>query len=223
MIKQVEIKTHAQVLPVKNREKKNRSHIKWNRVIVAITAIIFIVLFTYILCVSHKKATSVNTKSSITTNSKSLNEHEVNAPNTDSVLTQLYSDNDVKLLAKTVYGEAHTTGSDTQMSAVVWCVLNRVDENGYGFGGSIEHVVMFPNQFTGYNENNPVDEHIEWLVKDVLDRWIAEKTGRIDVGRTLPKDYLWFTGDGNENLFRNDYNIVNADIWDWAADSPYDN
>lgn len=134
-----------------------------------------------------------------------------------------YTDRDVEMIAKTVYGEALATNSDTHMSFVVWCILNRVDTEGYGCGNSIEYVLTFPGQFVGYDESYPVDPHIEWLVRDVLDRWVAEKKGETKVGRTLAKDFLWFTGDGEHNTFRNAYDYDEADYWIGAPVTPYHN
>ena len=42
-----------------------------------------------------------------------------------------YTEKEIEMLAKTVYGEALVTNSQTEMSAVVWCILNRVDAEGY--------------------------------------------------------------------------------------------
>lgn len=134
-----------------------------------------------------------------------------------------YTDKDVEMISKTVYGEALVTDSDTHMSYVVWCILNRVDSEGYGCGESIEHVITFPGQFVGYDENNPVEPHIEWLVRDVLNRWVGEKQGQVDVCRTLPRDYLWFNGDGKYNHFRNAYDINEAEYWPGAVVTPYKN
>ena len=134
-----------------------------------------------------------------------------------------YTDRDVEMIAKTVYGEALVTHSDTHMSYVVWCILNRVDAEGYGCGNSIEYVVTFPGQFVGYDESNPVDPHIEWLVRDVLNRWVSEKKGETKVGRTLAKDFLWFTGDGEYNTFRNAYDYDDAEYWIGAPITPYHN
>lgn len=141
----------------------------------------------------------------------------------EKVEVPFYTQREVELLAKTVWGESLVTRSDTQMSAVIWCILNRVDSTGYGCGHGIEYVITFPNQFAGYRESNPVTEHIESLVKDVLERWNAEKHGAVNVGRTLPSDYLWFDGDGKTNTFRNEYDRSTAQYWDWSAISPYEN
>ena len=98
----------------------------------------------------------------------------------------------------------------------MWCALNRVD-CGYG---SIVMVVTTPYQFVGYQEDNPVDENLVALCEDVLARWYAEKAGEENVGRVLPSDYLWFSGDGYHNYFRNAYRGGNT--WDWSLESPYE-
>ncbi len=46
------------------------------------------------------------------------------------------------------------------------------------------------------------------------------KDGEADVGRVLPSDYLWFTGDGKRNHFRNAYR--GGQIWDWSLPTPYE-
>ena len=118
------------------------------------------------------------------------------------------------ILAKTVWGEARGC-SVTEQAAVVWCVLNRVDA-GYG---SIIATVLEPKQFVGYHYKNPLDEDILRLVKDVLVRWELEDTNSGEVGRVLPEDYLWFSGDGKRNYFRNAYE--GGTTWDWSLPSPY--
>lgn len=135
--------------------------------------------------------------------------------------TPAYTDEEVAYIAKTVYGEALVTNSDMKMAAVVWCILNRVDAKGYGCGGSIEDVVTFPSQFKGYSPEHPVTARIEWLVRDVLNRWCAEKNGAQDVGRVLPKEYLFFMGDGRENHFSIEYE--SKEYWDWSLPNPYEN
>lgn len=121
----------------------------------------------------------------------------------------------VEILAKLVYGEAGIC-STTEQAAVVWCVLNRVDAGG----GDIIAVATAPNQFYGYRPGNPVSADIEALVRDVLARWRAEDTCIGSVGRVLPEGYLWFTGDGKHNWFRNAYQ--GGDVWDWSLPSPYE-
>lgn len=134
--------------------------------------------------------------------------------------TPLYSDEDVAVIAKTVYGEALITHSDMEMAAVAWCILNRVDSAEAFFPDTIVEVVTQDSQFHGYSESNPVDPHIEWLVRDVLDRWSLEKAGAEEVGRILPEEYLYFWGDGRHNHFTTEYHA--GTTWDWSAENPYE-
>lgn len=132
----------------------------------------------------------------------------------------LFSDADVAAIAKTVYGEALITHSDMEMAAVAWCILNRVDSTEAFFPDTIMEVVTQDSQFHGYSESNPVDPHIEWLVRDVLDRWSLEKAGAEEVGRILPEEYLYFWGDGRHNHFTTEYHA--GTTWDWSAENPYE-
>ena len=44
--------------------------------------------------------------------------------------------------------------------------------------------------------------------------------GQVEVGRVLPADYLWFSGDSKRNHFRNAYK--GGTVWDWSLPSPYE-
>lgn len=123
----------------------------------------------------------------------------------------------VETIAKLVYGEARGC-SKTEQAAVIWCVLNRVDDDR--FPDNITDVITQKNQFSGYKENNPVyDEFIE-LANDVLTRWKFEQVVVGEVGRVLPKEYMWFKGDGVKNTFRDAYKEP-YNTWDWSLYSPY--
>lgn len=125
------------------------------------------------------------------------------------------SQSDIEFIAKTVWGEARGC-STMEQSAVIWCILNRVDA-GYG---TIEEVITAPYQFTGYKETNPVEGEFVELAQDVLIRWQAEKYCIGDVGRTLPDTYLWFHGDGKRNHFRDAFD-GDYHIWGWDCLNPY--
>lgn len=130
---------------------------------------------------------------------------------------QYYTDYEVELISKTVYGEAR--GAETrEKAAVVWCILNRVDNDKKP--DTIEGVVTQPYQFYGYKSYHPVDHEIKELVIDVLDRWVAEKNGEQDVGRVLPAEYLYFMGDGEYNHFTKEYG--SKKYWDWSLPNPYE-
>lgn len=128
---------------------------------------------------------------------------------------------DVELIAKTIWGEARGVESTTEKAAVAWCILNRVDGNEYACGGDIEYVVTFPGQFVGYAEDNPVTTECKEIAADVLMRWAAEKAGIKDVGRVLPKTYIFMHGDGKRNYFTDEWK--GDDLWNWSLPSPYEN
>lgn len=119
-----------------------------------------------------------------------------------------YEESDIELLAKLMYRECRGIPSTTQKACVAWTVLNRVDE----YGKTIFEVVTAPNQFA---------YELYALAEDVLTRWNDERNGDEDVGRVLPTDYLWFSGDGKFNYFRNAYK-GNFSIWDYSLTSPYE-
>ena len=124
------------------------------------------------------------------------------------------SEHDAKLIAKTLYGECRSC-TKVQQAAVAWCILNRADY----YGMSVEAVVTSPGQFAGYSESNPVDDALYEIAADVLRRHALESEGAVEVGRVLPRDYLWFSGDGYENHFRNAY--IDGERWDWSLPNPY--
>lgn len=132
-----------------------------------------------------------------------------------------YTDEEVALIAKTLYGEARGIASDMEVAAVAWCILNRVDAKGYACGNSIEYVVTFRNQFHGYNESYPITERLERITRDVLDRWYAEKDGSKVSGRVLPAEYIYFVGSGGHNWFTTEYQ--GTDYYDWSLPNPYEN
>ena len=112
-----------------------------------------------------------------------------------------FSEDDVIAVAKMLWGEARGCTRDNQAMAV-WCVLNRVDDPR--FPDTILGVVAQPSQFHGYSPNFPVTDELYAVALDVLTRWSMEKQG-VTVERELPNTYLWFTGDGVQNWFREDY------------------
>lgn len=125
---------------------------------------------------------------------------------------------DIAILAKTIYGEAGIVASRARQAAVGWCILNRVDSEG--FADTIREVVTAPHQFAGYRADcEPPEEFIE-LARDVLIRHHREAEGEENVGRTLPKNYMWFTGNGKENTFTDKWK--DGRKWDWSLPSPYE-
>ena len=124
----------------------------------------------------------------------------------------LVSDEEINMLAKTVWGEARGL-DEYEQSLVVWCILNRFD-NGK-FGSSIKEIVTKPYQFQGYKESFPIDEDILRLCKDVVYRWENSLEGR-----TLPEEYLYFYGDSKHNYYTTEYKGNTK--YDFSLPNPYD-
>lgn len=137
-------------------------------------------------------------------------------------LVQYYTDNDAAMLAKLMFGEGRGIGSKTQLACIVWTVLNRVDA-GYG---SISSVVTAKNQYhysSGFSTTSDYGYDLKALALDVLSRWNLEKNGLVSEGRVLPSNYLFFHGNGRENIFRDNYNFSKAHFWNYSLTSPYEN
>ena len=112
-----------------------------------------------------------------------------------------FTEADVVAVAKMLWGEARGCALDNQQKAV-WCVLNRVDDPR--FPDTIQGVLSQPSQFHGYSPDFPVWDELKEVARDVLTRWSLEKQG-VTVERELPHEYVFFTGDGIQNNFRDTY------------------
>lgn len=126
---------------------------------------------------------------------------------------------EIIMLAQLIYTEAGgiKLGLHHQ-AAVVWCVLNRVDSTG-GVS-SISAVIKYPNAFAWYSTTK-VEPRFYELAKDVVARWLLEHEGYTDVGRVLPREYMYFHGADGVNKFKIKNNSKN--YWDWSLGSPYSN
>ena len=123
---------------------------------------------------------------------------------------------ELQTLAKIVYREARGIPQKSHQAAVIWCILNRLDD-GY-WGDDIITVATYPNAFA-WVPDTPVEEEFMDLAIDVVTRWNWEKQGLQDVGRTLPATYLYFTGDGDFNYFTEEWK--GTEYWDWSLPDPY--
>jgi len=138
----------------------------------------------------------------------------------------------VDMLARLIYTEARGVESKTEQAAVVWCVLNRLD-NPERSENSIAEVVIAPFQFD-YRPWVPATDEFRELAADVLERWQAEKQAiagspashagasrsEVEVGRVLPAEYQFFEGDGQRNHFTAEWK--SDEFWDWSLPSPYE-
>lgn len=128
------------------------------------------------------------------------------------------NETEVEMLARLIWGEARGVASDMEKAAVVWCVLNRVDADGWP--DTVAEVVTQPFQFVGYSPDYPATEELKEIAADVLTRWEREKQEGGDAGRVLPAEYVFFTGDGERNYFRTEYR--GGVYWEWTLNNPYD-
>ncbi len=133
-------------------------------------------------------------------------------------LVRLYTEADVEMLARLIYTEARGVRSKTEQAAVVWVVLNRLD-NPNRLQKTIAEVVCAPYQFD-YRPWAPVTDEFKALAADVLERWQAEKSGVEDVGRVLPPEYQYFEGWGGRNWFSAKWK--SQEYWGWGLASPYE-
>lgn len=133
--------------------------------------------------------------------------------------TRQYTSTDAVMMSRVMFLEARGIQSKTEIACVGWTILNRVDA-GYG---SISAVITAPNQFAYSASASTTSDYgydLIALATDVLDRWSREKAGQTNVGRVLPKGYLWYAGDGKHNYFRNQYQ--GGTRWDYSLPSPYE-
>ena len=138
----------------------------------------------------------------------------------DEEFLQSYHDEAV-MMAKVMYCEARGISDKRELSMICWTILNRLDAGT--FGSSITEVISKPRQFA-YRKNAPLlnDGGVDLLdlAQDVLLRWQAEREGETEVGRTLPKGYYYYYGDGKHNYFRKS-NKGKGSL-DFGLENPYE-
>lgn len=127
-----------------------------------------------------------------------------------------YTEQDAIDIAKVLYHECRGVPSKIEQACVAWTILNRVD----CYDSTVYSVVRSPNQFAFY-ESTPVWGELLDLAHDVLDRWSREKDGEENVGRVLPKEYIYFEGRNGHNYFRDNYS-GSYNLWDFFLDNPYE-
>lgn len=91
---------------------------------------------------------------------------------------------EVEMLARLIWGEARGIPSDMHKAAVVWCVLNRVDAEGWP--DTVAEVVTQPHQFAGYSPDYPATEEFKAIAADVLIRWERENGKAARLAASFP-------------------------------------
>lgn len=108
---------------------------------------------------------------------------------------------DVEAIARTLYGECRGAETVAEQEAVAWVILNRLDA---GYADTVLGVVSAPGQFAGYSPEHPLWPELVEVAERVLTMHHREQRGE-NVARVLPSAYLWFSGDGERNTFRDSY------------------
>ena len=170
-----------------------------------IMALVCFVLLALLLCIVYARATweEKPVTAPATAEAPAAQEpSEAPEPSEPPVYYEMYfTEDDVAEVAKMLWGEARGCTRDNQIKCA-WIVCNRVDDAR--FPNTIQGVLSQPSQFHGYDPSYPVTSELYDVAFDVLTRWSYEKQG-IPVRRELAKSYLWFTGNGQENIFREVY------------------
>lgn len=110
-----------------------------------------------------------------------------------------WTDNDVTVISRMVWGEARGVSRNEQ-KLVVWTVINRLENGRYG--STLIGVVRARGQFHGYSSRHPVTDAIRDMVIEVLEAWDRGESAKIYPPFARTANYLYFHGDGRHNWFR---------------------
>ena len=172
-----------------------------------ITAFTFIILLALLLCIVYARATwdggALQAPTpAVTEETVEPEPSEAPEPSEEPIYYIMYfTEEDAAEVAKMLWGEARGCTRDNQIKCA-WVVCNRVDDDR--FPDTIQEVLEQPSQFHGYDPTYPVTDELYNVAFDVLTRWSYEKQG-VPVRRELAQSFLWFTGNGVENIFREVY------------------
>ena len=199
-------------------KKRHRDHEIWTILfggVIVLAVIVCIVECIPFSAVDKPDVNSMSIRVSVAMNSVS-DSTLMNAPEPVDEWTP--DPAEVEALAKTLYRECRGVTSTTEQAAVVWCVLNRVDSAYYP--DTVIEVLEQPKQFA-YDADAPVWQSLADLATDVLTRYHREQMGDRNAGRVLPREYIYFTGDGVHNYFTAEWKSKN--YWTWEMETPYEN
>ena len=137
---------------------------------------------------------------------ESPEEYEINRDAEDYVW--YYTDTEVAMLASTISNEIGGSSNYAQLTAVGWCVCNRVDSTRW-VENTIATTLTRSGQFA-YHGGFIYEGKCYDIAATVLQDWNDEKNypGYVAPSRSIASDYLNFWGDGVNNHFSNDYNEI---------------
>lgn len=115
-----------------------------------------------------------------------------------------FTEEDIKICAQVLYGEAKDCSQEEQM-LVIWCICNRVDSENSYFPNTIIEVATQAGQFHGYASNNPILPQLYEVAREVLECWDIGEEALVYPPYSASSNYLYFYGDGYHNWFREEY------------------
>ena len=100
-------------------------------------------------------------------------------------------------IAKVMYGMAKPDHKDSDLRAIVWCILNRVDNKAYP--GEVQAVCQQKSQWMGYSDDNPVIAKLYDIALAELKKWHSDSV------RPMSADYVYLTWSSKEILLRDTF------------------
>ena len=100
-------------------------------------------------------------------------------------------------IAKVMYGMVRPDHNDSDLRAIVWCILNRVDNKAYP--GDVQAVCQQKSQWMGYSDDNPVIAKLYDIALNELKSW------HNGVPRPMSADYVYLTWSSKEILLRDTF------------------
>ena len=124
-------------------------------------------------------------------------------PNTEPVREEYdIPDDNIRLLAKLVWGEARGCSAEEQ-KLVVWTVFNRMLSHKFPY--SVQEVVEQSGQFTGYSKDNPVEHDIYKLCEKESILFLNGESAPVLSPYANFPGYFYFEGINGHNWFREEY------------------
>ena len=100
-------------------------------------------------------------------------------------------------IARVMYGMVKPDHKDSDLRAIVWCILNRVDNKAYP--GEVQAVCQQKSQWMGYSDDNPVIAKLYDIALAELKKWHG------DAVRPMSADYIYLTWSSKEILLRDTF------------------
>lgn len=100
-------------------------------------------------------------------------------------------------IARVMYGMAKPDHKDSDLRAIVWCILNRVDNKAYP--GEVQAVCQQKSQWMGYSDDNPVIAKLYDIALTELKKWHGDSV------RPMTADFVYLTWSSKEILLRDTF------------------